>query len=105
LANETAADITLSCQVIRNKTVPGICRVIGSDYLYQIDSARNAGSLELALSSCFTGMINWLAEDYGISRREAYIHMSANSLVRTAVYQFTDGMMTCGVEFPRASIE
>ena len=27
-------------------------------------------------------MMNWLVEDYGMSQREAYLHMTANSLVR-----------------------
>jgi len=27
--------------------------------------------------------------------------MSANSLVRINVYQFTSGFFTCGVEFPK----
>jgi amidase len=40
--------------------------------------------------------------DFGMSKREAYLHMTANSLVRINVYQFTSGaFFTCGVEFPK----
>jgi hypothetical protein len=34
------------------------------------------------------------------SRREAYVHMTANSGVRTRVLQTCDGLYTCGVAFP-----
>jgi hypothetical protein len=36
-----------------------------------------------------------------MNRREAYLHMTANSEVRINVYQFTTGFFTCGVEFPK----
>ncbi len=49
-------------------------------------------------------MIRWLASDYGMSKREAYLHMTANSLVRVNVYQDTSGFFTCGVEFPKGCL-
>ena len=104
VANETAADITLHCDVLKNRRVPGVCRIEKPDSLVQVDSARNAGSPEAALNGCFVNMIAWLAEDYGLSKREAYLHMTANSGVRAYVYQFCLGLFTCGVEFPKACL-
>jgi acetamidase/formamidase len=101
IADETAADVTLTCDVIKDRTTPGVLRVEKPDSLVQVDSARNAGGMEAALKSCFVNMMRWLVEDFGMSRREAYLHMTANSLVRAHVYQFTTGFFTCGVEFPK----
>ena len=101
IANETAADITLSCDVLRGQRTPGVCRIEKPDSLVQVDSARNAGNSERALESCFLNMMRWLVEDYGIGKREAYLHMTANSLVRINVYQASTGFFTCGVEFPK----
>ncbi len=76
-------------------------RIEKPDSIVQVDSARNSGSMERALNNCFLNMMRWLVDDYGISRREAYLHMTANSLVRINMYQFTSGFCTCGVEFPK----
>jgi amidase len=83
------------------KRSPGTCRIEKPNSLVQVDSARNAGSPERALDRCFLNMMNWLVEDYGMSQREAYLHMTANSLVRINLYQYTTGFFTCGVEFPK----
>jgi amidase len=104
IANETAADVTLRCDVIRQRRVPGVCRIETPTSLIQVDAARHAGSLEGALNSCFEHMIGWLVEEHGMDSREAYLHMTANSEVRINVYQFCLGLFTCGVEFPRTSL-
>jgi amidase len=101
IADETAADVTASCSVIKGKATPGVCRIEKPQSLVQVDSARNSGSLERALNNCFLNMIRWLVSDFGMSKREAYLHMTANSLVRINVYQYTSGFFTCGVEFPK----
>ena len=101
IANETAADVTLSCNVIKRKSTPGVCRIEKPFSLVQVDSARNSGGIDRALTNCFINMIWWLVSDYGMSKREAYLHMTANSLVRVNVYQYTAGFFTCGVEFPK----
>jgi amidase len=101
IANETAADVTLSCEVIKNRTTPGVMRIEKPDSIVQVDSARNSGGMERALNNCFLNMMRWLVADFGMSQREAYLHMTANSLVRINMYQFTSGFCTCGVEFPK----
>jgi amidase len=101
IADETAADVTITCDVLKGVTTPGVCRIEKPDSIVQVDSGRNSGSMEKALNNCFLNMIAWLVNDYGISKREAYLHMTANSLVKINVYQFTTGFFTCGVEFPK----
>lgn len=101
IANETAADVTVSCSVIKGKQTPGVMRIEKPDSIVQVDSGRNAGGMDRALTSCFVNMIRWLVSDYGMSQREAYLHMTANSLVRINLYQYTTGFFTCGVEFPK----
>jgi acetamidase/formamidase len=100
-ADETAAEVTLSCGVLKGREVPGVCRIEKPDSLVQVDSARNSGTVERALNNCFLNMIRWLRDDYGVEPREAYLQMSANSRVRINIYQWTSGLFTCGVEFPK----
>lgn len=102
MADETYAEVTLSVEVIKNKFIPGTLRIETPKSIIQVDSAKNAGTQKDALNSCFIGMMSWLVEDYGYSKREAYLHMSANSNVRINVYQFVDGFFVCGVEFPKS---
>lgn len=104
IANETAAHVKLSCSVIKNKQIPGVMRIEKPGSIVQVDSGRNAGGMDRALNSAFLNMIRWLVEDYGMSKREAYLHMTANSLVRINVYQYTSGFFTCGVEFPKSCL-
>lgn len=101
IANETAAEVTASVSVLKGRQVPGVMRIEKPKSLVQVDSARNAGSPDRALNSAFVNMIRWLVDDYNMSKREAQLHMTANSLVRINVYQFTSGFFTCGVEFPK----
>ncbi|NLW06908.1 MAG: hypothetical protein GX039_02840 [Clostridia bacterium] len=105
MADETYAEVTLSVEIIKNKFIPGTLRIETPKSIIQVDSAQNAGSHKDALNSCFIGMMSWLVEDYGYSKREAYLHMSANSNVRINVYQFVDGFFVCGVEFPKSYLE
>lgn len=104
MADETAAHVTLKCDVLKNKKIPGVCRVEKPDSLIQVESARNAGNIDRAVNNTFLYMIDWLRGDYGISKAEAYMHMTANSLVRSHIYQATTGFFVCGVEFPKACL-
>jgi amidase len=103
-ADETAADVTLSCEILKGREVPGVCRIEKPDSLVQVDSARNSGTVDRAFNHCFLNMIRWLRDDYGMDPREAYLHMSANSGVRINVYQWTTGVFSCGVEFPKVNL-
>ena len=101
-AIETYADVVLSVEIIKNKSVPGVMRIETPDSIIQVDTALHMGSHARALNSCFIGLMNWLIDEYGYGQQEAYIHMSTNSNVRINVYQFIDeSFFTCGVEMPK----
>ena len=78
-----------------------MCRIEKPNSIVQVDSASNSGGLDRAFTNSFLNMIRWFVSDYGLSQREAYLHMTANSLVRVNVYQYTSGFFACGVEFPK----
>jgi len=104
IANETASDVVMSCDVIKGRTTPGVCRIEKPDSIVQVESARNSGSPDRALTNCFIHMMHWLVNDYGMEKREAYFHMTANSQVRINVYQYVAPFFVCGVEFPKANL-
>ena len=102
LADETAADTVARCHVIEQKQVPGVLRIETPESLIQVDSARNAGSMERALNGAFIGMLRGLTEEHGMDQTEAYLHFSANSDVRINTYQFVGpALYVVGVEFPK----
>ena len=102
IAVETCADVILSVDIIKNRFIPGTMRIETPKSIIQVDSCKNSGTYEESLSNCFIGMMNWLIDEYGYSKREAYIHMSGNSNVRINVYQFVKMFFVCGVEFPKS---
>ena len=104
IANETYGDVILSAEVIKNKTIPGTLRIETPNSIIQVDAGSHAGGRKEAIDDCFVGMMSWLVEDYGFGKREAYLHMTANSGVRINVYQCTGGFFVCGVEFPKISL-
>jgi acetamidase/formamidase len=102
LADETAADTVARCHVVEQKQVPGVLRIETPESLIQVDSARNAGSMERALNGAFIGMLRWLTEEHGMDQKEAYLHFSANPDVRIHTYQFVGpALYVVGVEFPK----
>lgn len=103
-ADETAGHVRMRCTALPERSVPGVCRIETATDLIQLDSARNAGTLERAIDSCYLHLMGWLTDDYGMSRREAYLHMTANSLVRASIFQACDGLYTCGVSFPKSCL-
>jgi amidase len=102
LADESAADTLARCHVVEQKQVPGVLRIETPESLIQVESARNAGSMELALNGAFIGMMRWLTEEHGMDVKEAYLHFTANPEVRIHTYQFvTPAFYVTGVEFPK----
>ncbi|QIN80098.1 hypothetical protein GBA65_17990 [Rubrobacter marinus] len=100
IADETAADTTARCHVVKRKRVPGVLRIETAESLIQVDSARNAGSMERALNGAFIGMMQWLTEEHGMDGKEAYLHFTANPDVRIHTYQFVGpAFYVVGVEF------
>jgi amidase len=102
LADESAADTLARCHIVEQKQVPGVLRIETPESLIQVESARNAGSMELALNGAFIGMMRWLTEEHGMDVKEAYLHFTANPEVSIHTYQFvTPAFYVTGVEFPK----
>jgi amidase len=103
IADETAADVLARCRTVEQKRIPGVLRIETPESLIQVDSARNAGSMERALNGAFAAMMRWLTEEYGMDQKEAYLHFSVNPEVRIHTYQFIAmvGAYVAGVEFPK----
>lgn len=100
IADETAADVIGSCHVGEQKKIPGVLRIENEESLIQVDSARNAGSMDRALNGAFIGMMQWLTEEYGMDTKEAYLHFTTNPDVTIHTYQFVGpAFYVVGVEF------
>lgn len=102
-ANETRAEVTLSCRVVGRGPIPWP-RVIVPEGIIQLSCAK---PLEAAVRRAMVWMIDWLVEDYGYSARDAYLNMSVNPGVKVHVYQMVEeGRLnfTVGVLFPRESL-
>ena len=103
IADETAAEVLARCRIVEQKRIPGVVRIETTQTLIQVDSAKNAGSMERALNGAFIGMMRWLTEECGMDSKEAYLHFSVNPDVRIHTYQFIArvGAYVVGVEFPK----
>ena len=105
LADETAADTIAKCDIIPQKRIPGVLRIETPTSIIQVDSARNAGSMDKALNGAFIGMMDWLTKDYEIDSKEVYLHFTVNPEVRIHTYQFVGPeLYVVGVEFPKKYI-
>ncbi|NLT06059.1 MAG: hypothetical protein GXY03_07085 [Solirubrobacterales bacterium] len=103
VADETRAELTLSCRVLSGRSIPAP-RVVTPESIVQLHSAK---PLEDAIGQAFLWMIDWLVEDFGFAPRDAYMHMGINPDVRINVYQMTKlGRLnyTAGVQFPRKQL-
>ncbi len=102
IADETPADVVARCHIVERKRILGVLRIETSESLIQVNSARNAGSMERALNGAFIGMIRWLTDEHGMDVKEAYLQFSVNPEVRIHTYQFVGpAFYVVGVEFPK----
>ena len=100
IADECAADVLARCHVMEREQIPGVLRIETPESLIQVDSARNAGSMDRALNGAFVGMMRWLTEEHGMDTKEAYLHFTANPDVKIHTYQFVGpAYYVVGVEF------
>ncbi len=103
VADESAADLTLSCELIPGKRIP-FMRIETPDAIVQVNSAK---PLDDAIGDAFRWMIDWLVEDHGLSAQDAYLLLAIHPEVRVNVYQFVKlGRLnyTVGVSFPRSAL-
>jgi acetamidase/formamidase len=100
VADETRAEVTLSVNVIKNKKIP-FARLEKADSIVQLNCFR---PLEDAVTQAFLWLMQWLVDDYGFDKREAYLQMTLNPYVRVNIYQMVKVgriQYTVGVEFPK----
>ncbi len=103
VAAESRAEVMLSVDVIPWKKIP-YPRIETPTSLIALYNSR---PLEHAVTKATFILMEWLAEEYGMNQRDAYMQLSVNPGVRVHVYQMTPDMpllYTVGVEFPRGSI-
>ena len=101
VANEVAATVTLECNVVKDKRLRNV-RIENERALISVFCFR---PMEDAFRQAIRDLILWLEKDYGLSRRESYLLMSACPDFRLRTYQMCAGlgrlMTTVGAEFPR----
>jgi len=100
VADETRAELTLTCEVIENKWIPNP-RLEKEDSIITLCSSR---PLEDAVTGAMLDMMEWMVTEYGIGQREAYMHLTVNPDVRVHVYQMVNTprmAFTAGVEIPK----
>jgi acetamidase/formamidase len=103
-ANETAAAVTLSCEVLSDRSIPFV-RIESPESIIQLNSYR---PLDDAIADAFIWMLDWLVNGYHFSSRDAYLQLCLNPDVRINVYQMVKlGRLasTVGVAFPKNSLE
>jgi amidase len=103
VAAETRATVTLSVDVIPAKKIP-YPRIETAGSLISLYNSR---PLEHAVTKAFFNLMEWLVEEHGMSRRDAYMQMSVNPGVRVHIYQMIPDMpilYTAGVEFPKGCL-
>lgn len=101
LANEVAGEVTLSCDVIKNKALNNV-RLETPECLISVYCYR---PVEEAIKQALKDLILWLEEDYTMSKREAYLLASIHPEFKINVYQVCSSlgrlMTTVGVQFPK----
>ncbi len=99
-ADESRAEVTYSCDVIKNKTIPNP-RLEKADSIITLCSYR---PLEEAVRKAIFDLMDWMITDYGMNPKEPYIHISTNPDFRINVYQMVPiGRInyTVGAEIPK----
>ena len=99
-ADETRAELTLSCRVIKNKKIPFV-RLEKAESIVSLYSFR---PLEDAVESAIVNLMEWMVTEYGVSERDAYMHTCINPDFRVNVYQMVRlGRIqyTAGAEIPK----
>ncbi len=99
-ADESRAEVTLKCEIIKNKAIPFL-RLEKSDSLVSMFCFR---PLENAVETAIIYLMEWLIEEYGVTPREAYLHTTINPDFRVHIYQMVrigQIQYTVGAEIPK----
>lgn len=85
-ANETAAEVTLSCEIIKDKTIP-FCRLETDNSYVSLFSSR---PLEDAVKKAIINLMDWMVSEYGVEEEVAYMYPSINPDFKIEVYQMVN---------------
>ena len=99
-ANETRSEVRLSCEVVKNKTIP----FVRLEKAASIISLYCSRPLENAVENAIVHLMEWMTEDFGVSPEEAYLFTCINPDFRVHVYQMVKlGRIqyTAGAEIPK----
>lgn len=100
VANETEAEVTLSCEVIKQKKIP-YARLEKKESIISLYAAK---PLEEAVQTAIVNLMDWLVADYGMTPRDVYFQLSVNPDFRINIYQMVNApglRYTVGAEFPK----
>lgn len=99
-ADETKASVTLSCRIIKNKSIP-YARIEKEESIIQLYADK---PMEEAVHSAIVNLMGWIVQDYGINFRDSYAMISILPDFRINVYQMIrDPLLkyVVGAEFPK----
>ena len=99
-ANEVKAEVTLSCNVIKEKKIP-FARIDKGESIVQLFADK---PLEDAVHNAIINLMDWIIKDYKLKPIDVYMILSGNPDFRVNVYQmvkYPGGKYTVGAEFPK----
>jgi amidase len=103
-ADETRAEVVVSCQVLKNRTIP-FPRVETADSIIALCCDI---PLEEAVRGAIIYMMEWLIEEYGLTPQEAYMLPSLHPEFRINIYQMVKSYSlryTVGAQIPKKVLE
>lgn len=96
--------MTLACRVIKGRQLSNP-RIEKPASIVSVVSDK---PLEEAVKRAIFDLMEWMVREYGLSKREAYLHTTVNQDFRTNVYQMVPiGKLryTVGAEIPKKYIQ
>ena len=102
--HETKAEVTLSCEVIKNKKIP-YARIEKKASIIALYADK---PLEDAVEQAIDSLMEWIVEDYGMQPIDVYMLITINPNFRINIYQMAKlgGLRyTVGVEFPKECLK
>ena len=99
-ADETRSEVTASCRIIKNKSIP-YARIEKEDSIIQLFASA---PMEDAVDKAITNLMEWIIKEYGISSREIYLMLAVIPDFRINVYQMVRDPLfkfVVGAELPK----
>ena len=98
-ANETRAEVTLRCEVVKGKQIPFV-RIVKPNAIVSVACGR---PLEDVVHQAIVNLMAWMVDEYDVPPRDAYMLTAVCPGMRVNVYQMVKlGRIgfTAGAEFP-----